>query len=188
MAQPNLAITHRMSETNYWEQIEEAFDTVDIYGGEAAFKDSAAKYPAWKIDLLAIHWTMREITNGGLSQYFDNPTAVLAPEAVTGFINIGAPELAEALSSAMALLGAPYPRAQEIRQQRIAALTGAEPAETSSPLFSLIPKWVQDEVGMKSDRYSINPFASWEKLLEDAAGKAEAACDLYAVMKSKQPA
>ena len=75
------------------------------------FKQGAAKYPEWKIDILAVHWTMSEVVNGGLEQYFSNSTGILAPEAVLGFQRIGKSELAAALQKAMALLGEPYCRA-----------------------------------------------------------------------------
>ncbi|MBE0544817.1 MAG: DUF4375 domain-containing protein [Verrucomicrobia bacterium] len=83
-----------MSKINYWDQIEEAFEAVDIYETYDVFKQGAAKYPEWKIDILAVHWTMSEVVNGGLKQYFGNSTGILAPEAVAGFQRIGKPELA----------------------------------------------------------------------------------------------
>ncbi|MCX8109335.1 MAG: DMP19 family protein [Verrucomicrobiae bacterium] len=99
-----------MSKTNYWDQTEEAFDVVHIYQTYDAFKQCAAKYPEWRIDILAVHWTISEVLNGGLQQYFSNSTGIHAPEAVIGSQRIGKPELALTLQKAMALLGDPYPR------------------------------------------------------------------------------
>jgi hypothetical protein len=108
-----------MGKANYWDQIEEAFEAVDIYETYDVFKQGAAKYPEWKIEILAVHWTMSETVNGGLMQYFKNSTGILAPEAVLGFRRIGKPELAAALQKAMALLGETYPRERKERGERL---------------------------------------------------------------------
>ena len=171
-----------MSQTNYWEQIEEAFENVDIYETPEVFKQGAAKYPEWKIDLLAVHWTMSEIVNGGLMQYFENSTAVLAPDAVVGFERIGMPDLANTLKSAMSLLGEVYPRERELRSERLAALTGRKPGESQG--FSVIPKWVGGKTGMKSGDEAPSPFSESDDVLAPAWDAVEAAMDAYAIAKT----
>jgi hypothetical protein len=167
-----------MSKTNYWDQIEEAFEAVDIYETYDVFKQGVAKYPEWKIDILAVHWTMSEVVNGGLKQYFGNSTGILAPEAVLGFQRIGKPELAAALQKAMALLGEPYPREHKERGERLAGLTGAQAQETQG--FSLVPKWVAKKVGMKSAQ---SPFEEMDEVLGGAGDDVEEALDEYAGTK-----
>ena len=170
-----------MSKTNYWDEIEQAFMEVDIYETHEVFKQGAAKYPEWKIDLLAVHWTMSEIVNGGLAQYFGNHTAVLAAEAVLGFQRIGKPELAAALQKAMALLGEPYPRERQPRGERLAALTGNDTTDAEG--FSLIPKWVAKKAGLKTKP---NPFAEMDDLFTSASDSVEEAMDEYARTKVVQ--
>jgi hypothetical protein len=167
-----------MSKTNYWDQIEQAFEEVDIYETYEVFKQGAAKYPDCKIDMLAVHWTMSEVVNGGLKQYFGNSTGILAPEAALGFQRIGKPELAAALQKAMSLLGEPYPREREARAKQLAALIGAQPEKTEG--FSLIPKWVAKKVGMKSGP---TPFAAMDEVLGSAGNEVEEALDEYAGAK-----
>ncbi len=167
-----------MSKTNYWDQIEQAFEDVDIYETYDVFKQGAATYPEWKIDILAVHWTMSEIANGGLEQYFSNSTGILAPEAVLGLQRIGKPELAAALQKAMALLGEPYPRERAERGERLTALTGGATKETQG--FSLVPKWVANKVGMDSAQ---SPFEEMDKILDDAGDDVEEALDDYAGTK-----
>jgi len=167
-----------MSKTNYWDQIEQAFEDVDIYETYDVFKQGAAKYPEWKIDILAVHWTMSEVVNGGLKQYFSNSTGILAPEAVLGFQRIGKPELAAALQKAMALLGEPYPREHKERGERLAGLTGAQARETQG--FSLVPKWVAKKVGMTSAQ---SPFEEMDEVLGGAGDDVEEALDEYAGTK-----
>jgi hypothetical protein len=168
-----------MSKTNYWDQIEQAFEDVDIYKTYEVFKQGAAKYPEWKIDILAVHWTMSEVVNGGLKQYFSNSTGILAPEAVLGFQRVGKPELAAALQKAMALLGEPYPRERKERGERLAALTGADAQEGEG--FSLVPKWVAKKVGMKSAH---SPFEEMDEVLGGAGDDVEEALDEYAGTKA----
>lgn len=168
-----------MSKTNYWDQIEEAFEAVDIYETYDVFQQGAAKYPEWKIDILAVHWTMSETVNGGLEQYFSNSTGILAPEAVLGFQRIGKPELAAALKQAMALLGEPYPREREERAERLTVLTGGGQGHEAQG-FSVVPKWVAKHVGMKSEQ---SPFEEMDEVLARAADDVEEALDEYAGTK-----
>ena len=168
-----------MSKTNYWDQIEQAFEDVDIYETYDVFKKGADKYPEWKIDVLAEHWTMSEVVNGGLEQYFSNSTGILAPEAVLGFQRIGRLELAAALQNAMALLGEPYPRERQERSERLAVLTGGQKRETES--FSLVPKWVASKVGMESAQ---SPFGEMDDVFGGAGDDVEKALDDYAGTKA----
>jgi len=167
-----------MSKSNYWDQIEQAFGDVDIYETYEVFKQGTSKYPEWKIDLLAVHWTMSETVNGGLEQYFNNSTGILAPEAVLGFQRIGKPELAAALQKGMSLLGEPYPRERKQRGERLAALTGAKLQANEG--FSLVPKWVANEVDMKS---APGPFEEMDEVLCGAWDDVEQAMDEYAGTK-----
>lgn len=173
-------IDHAMSKTNYWDQIEQAFEEVDIYETYEVFKEGASNYPEWKIDLLAVHWTMSEVANGGLEQYFGNSTGILAPEAVLGFQRIGKPELATALQKAMALLGDPYPRERKERGERLNALTNGEGAGGAIESFSAIPKWVAKTAGMTSSQ---SPFEDMDEVLGGAGDDVEEAMDQYAGSK-----
>ena len=87
-----------MSES-YWEHIEAAYNDVSIYDGPEVLTDGLNKYPNYVADLFAAHWFLSEMSNGGISQFFYNPTGILATKATTAFINLGLPKVAEALSS-----------------------------------------------------------------------------------------
>jgi hypothetical protein len=91
------------------------FKSVSIYDGPSVFLSQFEAIPERSRHLLATHWTQSEVRNGGLIQFFENPTGVLAPEAVEGFRHLGMPETAEALVQAMDQLGQPYPRVGKIR-------------------------------------------------------------------------
>jgi len=100
----------------YWDAIEPIWDDVDIDTPES-FLSSLSTVPPELGLLYAAHFCQSEICNGGFRQFFRNSTGVLAPEAVKGFEAISQPQLANVLSQAMALLGAPYLRERKARQE-----------------------------------------------------------------------
>src|SRR5687768_10979390 len=100
----------------YWEHIEAVSKKTSIYDGGVSFCCEFARLPAPIGDLLAAHWTLSEISNGGLHQFFLNPTGVLAPEAAQGFEHMGLPQIADLIRQAMAHFGSTYPREQQHRE------------------------------------------------------------------------
>ena len=103
----------------YWEFVEPVWDTISIYDGGDAFIEQYSKATEKQKVLFSAHWAQSEILNGGLGQFFSNPTGVLAPEAVEAFIKIGMPECAESISNAMKFFGNPYPRDRSERENLI---------------------------------------------------------------------
>ena len=123
-----------MSE-NYWPVIEDIWDDVDIYEGPVVFLKDFNKLTGKQKTLLATHWAESEIMNGGLGQFFDNSTGVLAPEAVAGFNALGMPETAKILQKAMAFFGHDYPRERAKRIQVFEAFY-VEHGEEAIPMES----------------------------------------------------
>lgn len=101
---------------SYWEHIEQAFDKTSIYEGGDVFCEGFAQLPTYVGDLLAAHWTLSEVSNGGFRQLFFNSTGVLAPEAAQGFERMGLSEVAELIRQAMAYFGDIYPREEFDRE------------------------------------------------------------------------
>jgi len=66
--------------------------------------------------LFASHWAQSEIMNGGLGQFYSNPTGILAPEAVVAFQQLGMNKCASVLSESMKFFGKEYPRLRSIRE------------------------------------------------------------------------
>ena len=100
---------------SYWDHIKDAYEKTSIYDGGVAFRSEFARLPAHIGDLLAVHWALSEIENGGFHQFFANPTGVLAPEAAQGFERIGLPEVADLIRRAVAHFEGAYPREQHER-------------------------------------------------------------------------
>lgn len=95
---------------SYWRLVEPYWDAVSIYDGWDTFARQFAALPMSSKHLYATHWTQSEVQNGGLDQFFQNDTGILAPEAVEGFRALGMPHTAELLTDAMSIFGAQYPR------------------------------------------------------------------------------
>jgi hypothetical protein len=103
----------------YWSIVEPVWDAINIYEGPEVFRqtfDSAPRVPGL---MFAAHFCQSEVCNGGFNQFFWNSTGVLAPEATEGFREIGQPQIAALLETAMDLVGSPYPRDREERKERL---------------------------------------------------------------------
>jgi hypothetical protein len=98
----------------YWALVEPHWERVDIDTPEA-FLASFANTPPLARDLLAAHWCVSEVCNGGFHQFFFNSTGVLAPEAATGFASIGLVQLSSLVRAAMLFFGEAFPRDRETR-------------------------------------------------------------------------
>lgn len=115
-----------MTCASYWAALEPYFERVDIYSGTGAFLRDFKKLAEPIGHLLAGHWCQSEASNGGLIQFFGNPTGVLAPEAKAGFVAVGADDLAEALGSSMRFFGARYLRDHDSRIEKLCAIVDSK--------------------------------------------------------------
>ncbi|MBV8917707.1 DMP19 family protein [Bradyrhizobium sp.] len=109
----------------YRSAIEPFCDEISIYDGPKTFLKQFAAAPVEVGHLLAAHWCQSEVANGGLHQFFSNPTGVLAPEARAGFSSIGIEEWASIVGEAMRFFGEPYPREQAKRLRKLPKAKGA---------------------------------------------------------------
>ena len=106
-------------ENSYWRFVEPVWDAISIYDGGKVFLEQFSNATEKQQVLFAAHWAQSEILNGGLGQFFSNPTGVLAPEAVVAFFKLGMPKCATAIENAMLFFGEPYPREEIIRQNKL---------------------------------------------------------------------
>ncbi len=114
---------------DYWDHVKDAYEEVSIYNGADVFLRAFRKLPEYVGDLLAVHWTLSEVANGGFLQFFLNSTGVLAPEAARAFERMGLPEVAQLVCRAMAYFGQTYPREMKEREQFLAQQSGHEPGD-----------------------------------------------------------
>jgi hypothetical protein len=101
----------------YWSLVEPVWRSISIYAGPEDFLRQFRAVRPEVGHLFAAHWCQSEVRNGGLHQFFSNPTGVLAPEALEGFSAIGLAEWAGILAEAVRFFGSPYPREQAARQE-----------------------------------------------------------------------
>lgn len=116
---------------SYWWHIDRAYRETSIYDGAEVFEAAFKKLSPHIGDLLAAHWFLSEVSNGGIMQFFLNPTAVLAPEAIEAFAHFGQDEISAVLKRCVAKLGPTYPREHEERIEKICRLAGTDDASTA---------------------------------------------------------
>jgi hypothetical protein len=148
----------------YWSVVEPFWGAVSVYASPDEFLRQFHALPPRVGHLLAAHWCQSEVCNGGLHQFFSNPTGVLAPEAADGLRAIGLVEWATILAEAMRFFGEPYPRAQAERQERLGRVPGHR-REEWDPFYALDDRfyeWLheeQDRWARAADRFSEAPDA-----------------------------
>jgi hypothetical protein len=86
-----------------WAVIAPAYKAVNFYHGPDVLTESMRPLTPGQRALLALHWCVGEVSNGGFDQFFLNSTGLLAPDAVEGFRRIGMPEAADLVTRARAI-------------------------------------------------------------------------------------
>ena len=143
----------------YWSLVEPIWDAISIYDGAATFLKQYEAAPEVARALFAAHWCQSEVLNGGLHQFFENSTGVLAPEALEAYRKLGMPRLAAVLEAAMAWFGSSYLREREDREEKLETLAAEHP-DAWDPFDKLDEEFFD--------------------LIESEAGGFESAADTYA--------
>ena len=120
----------------YWSLVKPVWDTIAIYDGGDHFLSDYANSPEVSKVLFAAHWCQSEVCSGGFHQFYSNPTAVLAPEAVDAFRKIGMPETAELVSQSMSWFDSPFPRDRAEREELLESHASEHP-ENPNPFDAL---------------------------------------------------
>lgn len=148
----------------YWAVVEPIWEKVSIYDGPEVFLHAFGNLTAPQQHLFASHWCQSEIRNGGFHQFFENPTGVLAPEAVVGFREIGLPRCAELLEQAMEFFGASYPREQEIRAASLDEIDEDSDRREDDPFCGLDDQFFEaiadDGYDRAADQYALRTTAA----------------------------
>lgn len=109
---------------NYWVQVAPIWDKVSVHSSPEMFLHQFAAVMPAQGNLYAAHWCYSEVCNGGLHQFFTNPTGVLAPEAAAGFRAINMPACGKIIDNAMGFFGLPYPPGNQDRYHMLADVSG----------------------------------------------------------------
>jgi hypothetical protein len=135
----------------YWDLVEPYWEKVNIYDGPDEFLRTLAAVPSTVQTLIAAHWCESEVSNGGLYQFFSNPTGVLAPEAAEAYRVLRVPELANVIDEAMGFFGEDYPRDRDVRDAALPRTEG-RPREQWDP-FSELDERFYEAAGYRGGQF-----------------------------------
>ena len=103
-----------------WLAIEPVWKSFEESDEPAAIDAQLDCLTAGQRALLAIHWCISEVSNGGFDQFFANPAGGLAQEAREGFVRVGNEVFASILDQVMAQF--PQERPSRRRSERLLQL------------------------------------------------------------------
>jgi hypothetical protein len=104
-----------------WAVIEPIWDELDL--GEEEDRALVTELTPGQRGLIAVDWLTKEVFNGGIHQFFLNPTGVLAHEALEGFRMMRATRYAQGLETVYAAFpDGRVPRHHDQRQRALVAL------------------------------------------------------------------
>ncbi len=124
---------------HYWDIVDPYWEEFDIYRQKNYLK-VIKNFPQPVVHLTAAHWCMSEVRNGGLHQFYLNPTGIVAPEAVIGFAKIRMDKTSRLLERSMLFFNKPYPRSRVKRTELLDAFaihSGSEFRREADPFFML---------------------------------------------------
>lgn len=104
---------------DYFAVIEPVFLSVSIYDGPEKYERDVARFSKEQRYVLACHWYLGEVNNGGHDQFYDNSTGIVWKDAKDGFIGIGAKEVAAIIGESSRRLGGSASLHREERQQEL---------------------------------------------------------------------
>jgi hypothetical protein len=106
---------------DYFAVIEPVFLAVSIYDGPEIYELNLKPFSEEQRNVLACHWYLSEVNNGGHDQFFDNNTGIVWRDAKSGFLSIGAQEISLLIEQAASRLGGNPSLVREERQQQLEA-------------------------------------------------------------------
>lgn len=131
-----------------------AYDVVEVHAGPGELAEGLGRLTPGQPALLALHWCVAEVCNGGFDQFFENSTGILAAEALEGMRRIGAAETAGVLLGAMRVFpGAAPPLDRKARVRQLKAVSRSERKKRFEPLEDRFYKLVDTELYPRAAEY-----------------------------------
>ena len=90
---------------DYFTVIEPVFWAVSIYDGPDQYERDLAKFSNEQRLVLAYHWYLSEVNNGGHDQFYYNSTGIVWRDALKAFEAIGADEVSAIIKESVSRLG-----------------------------------------------------------------------------------
>lgn len=90
---------------DYFAVIEPVFLFVSIYDGPQRYEEDLANFSTEQRLVLAYHWYLSEVNNGGHDQFYYNSTGIVWPDAVKAFRELGYLEVVAIINASAKRLG-----------------------------------------------------------------------------------
>lgn len=104
---------------DYFAVIEPVFLFVSIYDGPRRYEEDLAKFSTEQRLVLAYHWYLSEVNNGGHDQFYYNSTGIVWPDALKAFRELGHPEVVAIIDASVNRLGGNPSLDTEERQKQL---------------------------------------------------------------------
>jgi hypothetical protein len=104
---------------DYFAVIEPVFRAVSIYDGPERYEEDLAIFSTEQRLVLAYHWYLSEVNNGGHDQFYYNSTGIVWADALKAFSEIGHPEVAAIIDASVRRLGGNPSFDTEKRQEQL---------------------------------------------------------------------
>ena len=127
---------------DYWPFTESFTDSVSFYDSTELYLLQFEFADPIEANMFVLYWFQAEILNGGLMQFFENSTGLIAPEVVVALRCVGLPKLSEKLHEVLLQLGNTYERNRAKRKKLIAPME-----EQLDSLDDLIVELLYEENG-----------------------------------------
>jgi len=102
--------------------IEPVYWGVNIYGSLQEYEASLKSFSRPQRLLVALHWYIAEVNNGGHDQFYSNSTGIVWPDALAAFEEIGVPDGAEIIRESARRLGGLPSRERDERNRQLEQL------------------------------------------------------------------
>jgi hypothetical protein len=95
-----------IDDDDYFVVIEPVFLSVSIYDGPVRYEEDLARFSNEQRLILACHWYLSEVNNGGHDQFYYNSTGIVWKDTLKAFAAISAGEAVAIVEESIRRLGA----------------------------------------------------------------------------------
>lgn len=104
---------------DYFAVIEPVFLSVSIYDGSQRYEEDLAPFSTEQRLVLAYHWYLSEVNNGGHDQFYSNCTGIVWPDAVKAFRELGQFQVVAIINESVNRLGGTPSLDREVREEQL---------------------------------------------------------------------
>ena len=104
---------------DYFAVIEPVFLSVSIYDGPERYEEDLANFSTEQRLVLAYHWYLSEVNNGGHDQFYYNSTGIVWRDALKAFRELGYSEVVAIINASVSRLGRNPNLDREERQEQL---------------------------------------------------------------------